>query len=114
MTTLTLLGSTGSIGTQALEVAAGYDVVALAAGGANLRLLAEQVLDHDVPLVAVARGLRHRRQRARRDGADGLAVGTDDHDLVLDLPLAAGAAGGLGLLLVGHAPNPMTRPMVLG
>ena len=56
MTTLTLLGSTGSIGTQALEVAAGYDVVALAAGGANLRLLAEQVLDHDVPLVAVARG----------------------------------------------------------
>jgi len=56
MTTLTLLGSTGSIGTQALEVAAGYDVVALAAGGGNLRLLAEQVLDHDVPLVAVARG----------------------------------------------------------
>ena len=56
MTTLTLLGCTGSIGTQALEVAAGYDVVALGAGGGNLRLLAEQVLDHDVPLVGVARG----------------------------------------------------------
>ncbi len=58
MTTLTLLGSTGSIGTQALEVVSsgGYEVVALAAGGANLRLLAEQVVDHGVPLVAVSRG----------------------------------------------------------
>ncbi|MCM3661764.1 1-deoxy-D-xylulose-5-phosphate reductoisomerase [Georgenia satyanarayanai] len=58
MTTLTLLGSTGSIGTQALEVISrgGYEVAALAAGGANLRLLAEQVVDHDVPLVAVSRG----------------------------------------------------------
>ncbi|MBD8060784.1 1-deoxy-D-xylulose-5-phosphate reductoisomerase [Oceanitalea stevensii] len=58
MTTLTLLGSTGSIGTQALEVVSrgGYEVAALAAGGANLRLLAEQVVDHEVPLVAVSRG----------------------------------------------------------
>lgn len=58
MTTLTLLGSTGSIGTQALEVVSrgGYEVAALAAGGGNLRLLAEQVLDHEVPLVAVSRG----------------------------------------------------------
>ncbi len=58
MTTLTLLGSTGSIGTQALEVVArgGYVVEALAAGGGNLRLLAEQVVDHDVPRVAVSRG----------------------------------------------------------
>ncbi|PYF99899.1 1-deoxy-D-xylulose 5-phosphate reductoisomerase [Georgenia satyanarayanai] len=58
MTTLTLLGSTGSIGTQALEVVSrgGYEVAALAAGGGNVRLLAEQVLDHDVPLVAVSRG----------------------------------------------------------
>ncbi len=58
MTTLTLLGSTGSIGTQALEVVArgGYEVRALAAGGGNLGLLAEQVLDHDVPVVAVSHG----------------------------------------------------------
>ncbi|WP_324653055.1 1-deoxy-D-xylulose-5-phosphate reductoisomerase [Georgenia sp. H159] len=58
MTTLTLLGSTGSIGTQALEVVArgGYEVRALAAGGGNLRLLAEQVVDHEVPVVAVSRG----------------------------------------------------------
>ncbi|WP_413450628.1 1-deoxy-D-xylulose-5-phosphate reductoisomerase [Georgenia phoenicis] len=58
MTTLTLLGSTGSIGTQALDVVSrgGYEVTSLAAGGGNLRLLAEQVLDHEVPLVAVSRG----------------------------------------------------------
>ncbi|MCW2789858.1 MAG: 1-deoxy-D-xylulose-5-phosphate reductoisomerase [Aeromicrobium sp.] len=55
-----ILGSTGSIGTQALEVIAAnpdrFEVVALAAGGANPRLLAEQAIAFDVPLVAVARG----------------------------------------------------------
>lgn len=60
MTTLTLLGSTGSIGTQALDVLeehpGGHRVVALGAGGANPELLAEQVLRHDVPLVALAAG----------------------------------------------------------
>ncbi|MET0449579.1 MAG: 1-deoxy-D-xylulose-5-phosphate reductoisomerase [Aeromicrobium sp.] len=54
-----ILGSTGSIGTQALEVIAAnpdrFEVVALAAGGANPRLLAEQAIAFDVPLVAVAR-----------------------------------------------------------
>ncbi|MEE6287717.1 1-deoxy-D-xylulose-5-phosphate reductoisomerase [Georgenia sp. MJ173] len=58
MTTLTLLGATGSIGTQALDVVAqqGVAVAALGAGGHQLRTLAEQVLDHDVPVVAVATG----------------------------------------------------------
>ena len=41
-----LLGSTGSIGTQALQVidqyAERFDVVALSAGGHSLELLAEQ------------------------------------------------------------------------
>ncbi|MCD9198451.1 1-deoxy-D-xylulose-5-phosphate reductoisomerase [Aeromicrobium wangtongii] len=54
-----ILGSTGSIGTQALEVIAAnpdrFEVVALAAGGSNPRLLAEQAIAFDVPLVAVAR-----------------------------------------------------------
>src|SRR5215213_8764077 len=54
-----VLGSTGSIGTQALEVIAAnperFEVVALAAGGGNPRLLAEQAIAFDVPLVAVAR-----------------------------------------------------------
>ena len=54
-----ILGSTGSIGTQALEVVAAnpdrFEVVALAAGGANPALLAEQAIAFDVPVVGVAR-----------------------------------------------------------
>ncbi|MFD0483296.1 1-deoxy-D-xylulose-5-phosphate reductoisomerase [Kineococcus sp. GCM10028916] len=54
-----LLGSTGSIGTQALDVVAAapgaFRVVALAAGGADVQLLARQALDHGVDLVGVAR-----------------------------------------------------------
>ena len=58
-TDVVLLGSTGSIGTQALEVVAAagpgaFRVRALSAGGANLELLAEQALSFDVPVVAVA------------------------------------------------------------
>ena len=54
-----LLGSTGSIGTQAIDVVAArpddYEVVALAAGGGRPELLAKQAIDLDVPLVAVSR-----------------------------------------------------------
>ncbi|WP_432513656.1 1-deoxy-D-xylulose-5-phosphate reductoisomerase [Kineococcus sp. SYSU DK001] len=54
-----LLGSTGSIGTQALDVVAAapgaFRVVALAAGGADVVALARQALDHGVALVGVAR-----------------------------------------------------------
>jgi 1-deoxy-D-xylulose-5-phosphate reductoisomerase len=58
-TDVVLLGSTGSIGTQALEVVAAagpgaFRVRALSAGGANLELLAEQALTFGVPVVAVA------------------------------------------------------------
>jgi 1-deoxy-D-xylulose-5-phosphate reductoisomerase len=53
-----ILGSTGSIGTQALEVIARnpgrFRVVGLAAGGANPDLLAAQAAAFDVPRVAVA------------------------------------------------------------
>ena len=54
-----ILGSTGSIGTQAIDVVAArpddYEVVALAAGGGRPELLAKQAIDLDVPLVAVSR-----------------------------------------------------------
>ena len=53
-----ILGSTGSIGTQALEVIAAnpdrFEVVGLAAGGANLDLLARQRSETSVSAVAVA------------------------------------------------------------
>jgi 1-deoxy-D-xylulose-5-phosphate reductoisomerase len=54
-----LLGSTGSIGTQAVEVvkAAGdrLRIVGLAAGGGNPQLLAQQAIDLGVAVVGVAR-----------------------------------------------------------
>lgn len=57
-----ILGSTGSIGTQALQVAAAYpdrfDVRGLAAGGSHLSLLADQVRQFRPQIVAVARELR--------------------------------------------------------
>ncbi|HET7327316.1 MAG TPA: 1-deoxy-D-xylulose-5-phosphate reductoisomerase [Nocardioidaceae bacterium] len=55
-----VLGSTGSIGTQALDLIDRcpdrFRVVALAAGGSNPALLAEQAVAHQVPVVAVAAG----------------------------------------------------------
>ncbi len=59
MRDVVVLGSTGSIGTQALEVIAGqadrFRVVGLAAGGGQIPLLARQVLDTEARLVAVSR-----------------------------------------------------------
>ena len=54
-----VLGSTGSVGTQALEIAAAnpdrFRIVGLAAGGGNPELLARQIIDSGVPVAAVAR-----------------------------------------------------------
>ncbi|MGA8114856.1 MAG: 1-deoxy-D-xylulose-5-phosphate reductoisomerase [Actinocatenispora sp.] len=54
-----LLGSTGSIGTQAIDVirrnADRFRVVGLAGGGGNVELLAKQALELEVAVVAVAR-----------------------------------------------------------
>ena len=56
-----LLGSTGSIGTQALDIVERnpqrFRVVGLAAGGRDLHLLAKQVLDTGAEIVAVADAL---------------------------------------------------------
>ncbi|MGM0385814.1 MAG: 1-deoxy-D-xylulose-5-phosphate reductoisomerase [Actinomycetota bacterium] len=56
MSDVILLGSTGSIGTQALEVIKHEELTVrgLAAGGANLDLLARQVVDTGTHTVAVA------------------------------------------------------------
>ncbi|MDN5854196.1 MAG: 1-deoxy-D-xylulose-5-phosphate reductoisomerase [Actinomycetia bacterium] len=54
-----ILGSTGSVGTQALDIAAAkpdrFRVVGLAAGGGHPELLARQIIDTGVPVAAVAR-----------------------------------------------------------
>jgi 1-deoxy-D-xylulose-5-phosphate reductoisomerase len=59
MRDLVLLGSTGSIGTQAIDIVRRnpdrFRVVALGAGGGNVGLLAEQALELGVEVVGVAR-----------------------------------------------------------
>jgi 1-deoxy-D-xylulose-5-phosphate reductoisomerase len=54
-----ILGSTGSVGTQAIDIARRHPdrfrVVGLAAGGGNVELLARQALELGVEVVAVAR-----------------------------------------------------------
>lgn len=58
--TVTLLGSTGSIGTQAIDVATRnpdrFRITGLAAGGGQLALLAQQAAQLEVEVVAIARG----------------------------------------------------------
>ncbi|MDD7542167.1 MAG: 1-deoxy-D-xylulose-5-phosphate reductoisomerase [Mobiluncus porci] len=58
MQDIVILGSTGSIGTQALEIVASHPghfrVLALAASGSHLDLLARQAVEYEVPLVAAA------------------------------------------------------------
>ncbi|MDX6280986.1 MAG: 1-deoxy-D-xylulose-5-phosphate reductoisomerase [Kribbellaceae bacterium] len=57
--TVVILGSTGSIGTQALELIGRnkdrFRVLALSAGGDNVALLAQQALEFEVEVVAVAK-----------------------------------------------------------
>ena len=59
MRSVVILGSTGSIGTQALDVVrrnrADFRVVGLVAGGSQVELLATQALEFGVEVVAVAR-----------------------------------------------------------
>lgn len=63
-----ILGSTGSIGTQALELIgrnrSAFTVVGLASGGGNLPLLIEQARAFDVSIIGVARGDRKLLQEA--------------------------------------------------
>ena len=57
---IVLLGSTGSIGTQAIDVVDGaphlFQVVALSAGGGNLELLAQQAVHTKALAVGIASG----------------------------------------------------------
>src|SRR6478752_299828 len=57
---IVLLGSTGSIGTQAIDVVDGaphlFEVVALSAGGGNLELLARQAVHTGAAAVGIATG----------------------------------------------------------
>lgn len=105
--TVVLLGSTGSIGTQALDIIARnpdrFEVVGLAAGGSDLRLLAQQALDTGAQIVGVARPdtaielalLIDEEARSRK-----LKPGTFTIPQVLSGPEAASTIAGLGVDVV--------------
>jgi 1-deoxy-D-xylulose-5-phosphate reductoisomerase len=102
-----ILGSTGSIGTQAVDIVQRnpdrFRVVGLAAGGGRADLLAKQAAELDVPLVAVADPERaadlsrslaeHGSRAAVLVGAEGVAeLAGSPCDVVLN-----GITGALGL-----------------
>lgn len=102
-TRVLLLGSTGSIGTQALQVIAAaperFEVVGLAAGGGNVELLAEQARTAGLREIAVADPVAASRAsellgfpvRSGPDAAGELVRGVES-DVVLN-----GLVGSLGL-----------------
>lgn len=107
---IVLLGSTGSIGTQALDIVRAnplrFDIRGLAAGGVNIDLLARQVVEFDVPVVSVDRLVGDELHDAIRaidssahpqiiEGADGA---TQVASLVPDGVVLNGITGGVGLL----------------
>jgi len=105
--TVVILGSTGSIGTQAVDIVQRnpdrFRVVGLAAGGGRADLLAKQAAELDVPLVAVADPARaaeiarslaeHGSGATVLTGAEGVAeLAGSPCDVVLN-----GITGALGL-----------------
>ncbi|OYT70095.1 MAG: 1-deoxy-D-xylulose-5-phosphate reductoisomerase [Chloracidobacterium sp. CP2_5A] len=107
MTGLAILGSTGSIGCNTLDVAERlaprFTVVALAAGR-NVERLAEQIRRHRPQLVSVADDAAARRLRelVAPDWSGEIAVGIDGMTAVAAHPAAAvvmsAVVGGRGLL----------------
>lgn len=80
VSTLVILGSTGSIGTQGLDVVGRhrerFTVTGLAAGGGRVELLARQAAAFHVPLVAIADGAHAEALREALDavGAQGTSI----------------------------------------
>lgn len=78
---IVILGSTGSIGTQAIDVVDGaphlFEVVALSAGGGNLELLARQAVHTGAAVVGIAGGDPRRLAELIDDAAK--AAGKQDY-----------------------------------
>ena len=91
-----VLGSTGSIGTQALEVIAAhpraFTVAALTAGG-NVELLARQAVEFDVPFVAAAAGSVEDLRSALASYAAGAGRAAYAPEVVVGADAAAFAEG---------------------
>ncbi|MCZ3390192.1 MAG: 1-deoxy-D-xylulose-5-phosphate reductoisomerase [Actinomycetia bacterium] len=118
MRLVSLLGSTGSIGTQAIDVISrnpdSFKVVAIAAGGGRPQLLADQAAQFGVAVVGVADPTMAGVVRARLDAAGvspELLVGPDAANQIAAWPCdtvlngmdgAAGLRPTLAALAAGH------------
>ena len=109
-----VLGSTGSIGTQALEVVARhpdrFTVAALSAGG-NVDLVARQAVEFSVPLVAVASAEAEAVREAVRDHASRAGRPASAPEVVVGDEAATVAAGcGADVVLNGVTGSIGLRP----
>ena len=111
--TIVLLGSTGSIGTQAIDVVDGaphlFEIVALSAGGGNLELLARQAVHTRARAVGIASGDAAALQQliddaARAAGVTGyrpeILTGPDASTRIAEVPadvVLNGITGSIGL-----------------
>ena len=98
-----VLGSTGSIGTQALDIikANGFVVAGLSAGGANVALLASQVNEFSVPVVAIADANAAAELRSLISNQVEILVGDDAAAKLASQPcdvVLNGITGAVGLL----------------
>ncbi|EAP96932.1 1-deoxy-D-xylulose 5-phosphate reductoisomerase [Janibacter sp. HTCC2649] len=112
--TVALLGSTGSIGTQALDVIGRnperFTVVAISAGS-NIDLIARQAVDFDVPFVAVASGAPEDVRTAIRAYAVELGKTAYAPEIVVgDQAAEAAAAVGADVVLNGITGSIGLRP----
>jgi 1-deoxy-D-xylulose-5-phosphate reductoisomerase len=86
MRRIVLLGSTGSIGTQAIDVVDGaphlFEVVALSAGGGNLELLARQAVHTRALAVGIAAGDPGRLQELIDDAARSAGLSSYRPDII--------------------------------
>ncbi len=105
MQSIVILGSTGSIGVQALEVIAAnpdrFRVLALSAGGANLELLIEQAIAFGVEVIGVSKNGERARELVAARGAsitviDGAHASTEIAAITCDIVLN-GITGSIGL-----------------
>jgi 1-deoxy-D-xylulose-5-phosphate reductoisomerase len=116
--TIALLGSTGSIGTQALQIVAAHPdrfrVTALAAGGRDLDLVARQAVETGAELVAVATGdARDLTERiATLVRAAGAGSGSSPQVVTGPDAAAAVAASGADVVLNGITGSIGLRPTI--
>ncbi len=87
---MVILGSTGSIGTQALDVISRnpgrFNVVGLSAGGSNLALLADQIREFSPARVAVGSDAAAAGLRAELGSSDVEILGEGGNDILAAAP----------------------------